>query len=370
MGKDRTHKGMWQTRMDQYTAQSSGAGLQKDPSSALEKGAEPTGAQILATIESSRHAMQTQIAAISVDANLLRADLRVVAERSVATEKQVTCLQSEMDTVKASMAIPEAKTHKLEARVEDAEGASTYLGAQALNRGIVLWGLHVGGGGGRPGDVVGPAIPLWRLRPDLLGDPENKKDFQDVLVGYFHTNWSTAGTRGLEREALKVVIRGESLKKTYGIWERLHRELTRQEEVLAAIQRQVDSGDALEADCLEVRGRIVDLWDRLENYVHRNYRQRLFREGDRSGHMLAWLLRQERSIPIIQMLRDSSGERIVGQLRVNAHLCEHLRVIYTSPWTVGETQIQEYLDDLRLPRLTAAQLFFIRSPIEFALLEL
>ncbi|KAJ1112148.1 hypothetical protein NDU88_000416 [Pleurodeles waltl] len=54
--------------------------------------------------------------------NLLRTDLRVVAERSVATEKQVTCLQSEIDTLKASVAILEAKTHKLEVRVEDAEG--------------------------------------------------------------------------------------------------------------------------------------------------------------------------------------------------------------------------------------------------------
>ncbi|KAJ1142665.1 hypothetical protein NDU88_008978 [Pleurodeles waltl] len=65
--------------------------------------------------------MQTQIAAIAVDVNLLRADLRVVAERSVATEKQVMCLQSEMDTLKASVAILEAKMHKQEVRVEDAE---------------------------------------------------------------------------------------------------------------------------------------------------------------------------------------------------------------------------------------------------------
>ncbi|KAJ1142644.1 hypothetical protein NDU88_008957 [Pleurodeles waltl] len=120
MGKDRTHKGMQQTRMDQYTAQSSVVSLQKDPPGPLEKGAEPTGAQILAAIESSRHAMQTQIAAIAVDINLRRADLRVVAERSVATEKQVTCLKSDMNTLKALVAILEAKTHKLEARSPEA----------------------------------------------------------------------------------------------------------------------------------------------------------------------------------------------------------------------------------------------------------
>ncbi|KAJ1199756.1 hypothetical protein NDU88_003589 [Pleurodeles waltl] len=174
-----------------------------------------------------------------------------------------------------------------------------------------------------------PAIPLWRLRPDLLSDPEYKKDLQDVLVGYFHTNWGTAGTRGSEWKALKVVIIGESLSKTYGIRHRLDRELTSQE---ANLQGQVDNGDASEADCLEVRGRNVDLWDRLENYVSRNYRQRLFREGDRSGRMLAWLLWRERPVLIIQMLRGSSGEMILGQLK-----------------------IQKYLNDLRLPRHMAAQ---------------
>ncbi|KAJ1158047.1 hypothetical protein NDU88_010743 [Pleurodeles waltl] len=124
--------------MDQYTVQSSGVSLQKDPPAPLEKGAEPTGAQILAAIESSRQAMQTQIAAIAVDVNLLRADLRVVAERSVATEKQVTCLQSEMDTLKALVAILEANMHKLEARVEDAEGTvrRCYLRIVSFPKGV------------------------------------------------------------------------------------------------------------------------------------------------------------------------------------------------------------------------------------------
>ncbi|KAJ1143790.1 hypothetical protein NDU88_010094 [Pleurodeles waltl] len=124
MGKDRANKETQQTRMDQYTAQSSEASLQMDHPGPLEKGAEPTGVQFLAAIESSSRATQTQIAAIAVDVNLLRSDLRVVAECSVATGQQVTCMQSDVDTLKASVAILEAKTRKMEVRVEDAEGES------------------------------------------------------------------------------------------------------------------------------------------------------------------------------------------------------------------------------------------------------
>ncbi|KAJ1099473.1 hypothetical protein NDU88_004574 [Pleurodeles waltl] len=79
MGKDRANKGTQQTRMDQYTAQNPGANVQSESPATSEKGAEHTGAQILAAIESSSQATQAQIAAIEVDVNLLRADLRVVA---------------------------------------------------------------------------------------------------------------------------------------------------------------------------------------------------------------------------------------------------------------------------------------------------
>ncbi|KAJ1206453.1 hypothetical protein NDU88_001858 [Pleurodeles waltl] len=80
MGKDRANKGTQKAQMDQYTAQNAGASLQKDSPGPSEKGAEHTGVQILAGIKSSSWATQNQIAAIAVDFNLLRADLRVAAE--------------------------------------------------------------------------------------------------------------------------------------------------------------------------------------------------------------------------------------------------------------------------------------------------
>ncbi|KAJ1164111.1 hypothetical protein NDU88_004557 [Pleurodeles waltl] len=155
------------------------------------------------------------------------------------------------------------------------------------------------------------------------------------------TNWGTATTRGVKWGALKVVIRGESLSKTYGIRKRLDQEVARQEKVLTALQHQIDNGYSSESACLEVGGRIVELWDRLDSYVRRNYRQQLYRKGDRSGHVLAWLLRPKRPVPIIQMLRGPSGELILGQLRVNSHLREHLQALYTAPYGVDVARIGE-----------------------------
>ncbi|KAJ1175296.1 hypothetical protein NDU88_000584 [Pleurodeles waltl] len=71
--------------------------------------------------------------------------------------------------------------------------------------------------------------------------------------------------------------------------------------------------------------------------------------------MLAWLLRRECPIPIVQMLRGPAGEKILGQLWVNSHLREHLQNIYATPCGVGVSRIGEYLDGLQMPRLTEAQ---------------
>ncbi|KAJ1135282.1 hypothetical protein NDU88_001723 [Pleurodeles waltl] len=218
-----SNKGAQQTKMEQYTAQNAGGSLQKDYRMPTGKGDEPTGIQILAAIEASGQAVQVQIAAIAVDINLLRVDLRVVAEHSVATEKQVTSLQTDMDTLKATVRflsdhVPlllECETH-----------------------------------------TPRPKILMWRLRPELLGDPEYKGDMRMDLNGYFTVKWSTTLTQGIEWEALNVVIRGESIGKTFGIRKKLEWELTQQEDVLTALQSRVTSGEISEADCHVTRTKI------------------------------------------------------------------------------------------------------------------
>ncbi|KAJ1084387.1 hypothetical protein NDU88_004536 [Pleurodeles waltl] len=186
-----------------------------------------------------------------------------------------------------------------------------------------------------------PAVLLWRMRPELLGDLKYRRDIQEALTGYFARNWTTAKSCGIEWEALKVMIRGESLTKTYGIRKKLELELTQQEDAPGALQHQIDNGGTLEAESQVVRACIGALWGRLDSYVRKDFRQRLHREGDRSGRLLAWQLRREHSIPMILSLWGPAGGRILGQTRVNAHLREHLEAIYFSLLCNVSSQIRE-----------------------------
>ncbi|KAJ1166338.1 hypothetical protein NDU88_006742 [Pleurodeles waltl] len=128
---------------------------------------------------------------------------------------------------------------------------------------------------------------MW---PELLGDHEYRRDIQEALNGYFGENWTTAQSCGIEWEALKVVVRGKSLTKTYNIRKKLDQELAQQEDALNTLQCQIDNSVASEAESRVVHGRIGALWSRLDNYVRKDFRQRLYREGDRSGCMVALLL--------------------------------------------------------------------------------
>ncbi|KAJ1160206.1 hypothetical protein NDU88_000708 [Pleurodeles waltl] len=137
---------------------------------------------------------------------------------------------------------------------------------------------------------------------------------EEVLAGYFNETWTTALSRGLEWEALKVVIRGENLAKTYGIRKKLDRELAQQGDALNALQSQIEKGDALENESRVVRGRIGALWSRLDSYVRKDFQQRLHQEGDQSGCLFAGLLCCERSTLVILSLRGPTGDRILVKL--------------------------------------------------------
>ncbi|KAJ1173880.1 hypothetical protein NDU88_005705 [Pleurodeles waltl] len=128
-----------------------------------------------------------------------------------------------------------------------------------------------------------PVIPLWKMRPELLRDPEYKGDIQAARDGYFSVNWYTIRTCGIEWEALKVVTRCKSIGISYGIRKKKEWELTQQEDMLTALRSRVASVDASETDCRETHTKIGAIWNRLDSYKSKDYRQRLYCSGDRSG---------------------------------------------------------------------------------------
>ncbi|KAJ1175184.1 hypothetical protein NDU88_000475 [Pleurodeles waltl] len=85
---------------------------------------EPLRAALLEAIQRSRAAREGQIAGVSVEINLLRADLRKVADKVSEAETNIGMLQLEIRQLKQQMARVTTLTSALEERAEDTEGHS------------------------------------------------------------------------------------------------------------------------------------------------------------------------------------------------------------------------------------------------------
>lgn len=85
---------------------------------------EQSQAELLAAINGSRTVLETKIEALSIDVNLLRIDLRKVADKVEMAESNITELQGEVTVLKQQMAQMTTATAELELRMEDAEGCS------------------------------------------------------------------------------------------------------------------------------------------------------------------------------------------------------------------------------------------------------
>ena len=139
-----------------------------------------------------------------------------------------------------------------------------------------------------------PGILLWRLRSEALGDVGFREEVREIMEGHFNTNWNMTAHRCSEWNALKVVMRGECISKISGSRVSLEAELKSSEEDLARLQREDRTHGFNDTELLEMHRRVSEIWAGLDKLVRTEYRQCLHREGDRSGTMLAWLLKRER----------------------------------------------------------------------------
>ncbi|KAJ1217311.1 hypothetical protein NDU88_004905 [Pleurodeles waltl] len=107
----------------------------------------------------------------------------------------------------------------------------------------------------------------------------------------------------------------------------------------------------------EVHRRGSAIWDRLDYHVRKDYRQHLQRQGDKSGRMLALLLKHECPPLIILALHRPDGALplTMGQIAINIHLHDHLVEVYASPAQAEAPMVEGFIAQIDIHKLTEAQ---------------
>lgn len=125
MRKDRMSRSTQPNTITQYTTQrlpSQRITRQTGQDGEPEDTGEPSRAELLKAIQGSHSALERQIETVSIDVNLLRTDLRKVADKVTDAEGNIEQLQGEVASLKKTVTHLTAATSALERRAEDAEG--------------------------------------------------------------------------------------------------------------------------------------------------------------------------------------------------------------------------------------------------------
>ncbi|KAJ1090970.1 hypothetical protein NDU88_004098 [Pleurodeles waltl] len=93
----------------------------------------------------------------------------------------------------------------------------------------------------------------------------------------------------------------------------------------------------------------------MDCYVRKACRHCLHGDGNKSGHMPAWLLKREWPLLLILGLRDPVASMIFGQVAINLALCDHMWTVYYALEVNGPIEASNVLDSITLPCLAGAQ---------------
>ncbi|KAJ1081010.1 hypothetical protein NDU88_001197 [Pleurodeles waltl] len=114
----------------------------------------------------------------------------------------------------------------------------------------------------------------------------------EVIEHYFTENWGRASTRAVEWDAMKVVLRGEFLKVTYGVKPQHSRSLDVLEKRLGDLEKGKPEQHQRLSKWKECKRELLETLDSLDKFVRTSYMHRLHMEGVKASRLLATLLQK------------------------------------------------------------------------------
>ncbi|KAJ1136101.1 hypothetical protein NDU88_002519 [Pleurodeles waltl] len=207
------------------------------------------------------------------------------------------------------------------------------------------------------------AIPMWRLQVEALHDPAFIDALRTALKQYWESNTGTTNLRATEWDAHKVVIRGHCISTTWGVRRTLHAEVSKLEEKLRALENAVACNVTPYSALRETRAEHAKADATLRLHDHKHHMARLQAEGDRSGRLLAWLLREDRRCPPIGSIITGVGAIATTQVNINDAFREYYTQLYTKSTSCTIQQLESFLADSPLPQLTNTDRESLEAPI-------
>ncbi|KAJ1137930.1 hypothetical protein NDU88_004324 [Pleurodeles waltl] len=191
------------------------------------------------------------------------------------------------------------------------------------------------------------------MRAKDLADPPFEQTIVQSLTCYFQENWGTSGSRATEWDAMKSILQGVCIKTSHGGRQQLEKDIHTLENTSGRIEQELPTRHNRLGDWTETRKQLLDAWIRLEKYLYMAHRQHLHSGGDKTGAMLARLVRRETLHTPIFSITDTRGQTVYSQEAIHDIFHFHLCTCYAPPPTIHVSDIDAYLTRLTLPVLSS-----------------
>lgn len=196
-----------------------------------------------------------------------------------------------------------------------------------------------------------PAIPNWRLNPELLNNLVFRKAVRTGVTQYFLENEGTASSIAVEWDAFKVVVRGLCITNVVGVWKTLLQDIDTAGQRLREQERTRPGQPQRHRELLEAREAVAVAVERLHCFDYKKYVACAHIERDKSGTLLAWLANPERRGSTILELYSPSGELCRTHQGINEQFLAYYTELYQSKIAMNEDVLGEFLGAADLPEI-------------------
>uniref|UniRef100_A0A669D815 Reverse transcriptase domain-containing protein n=1 Tax=Oreochromis niloticus TaxID=8128 RepID=A0A669D815_ORENI len=205
----------------------------------------------------------------------------------------------------------------------------------------------------------------WRFNTSLLKDEDFIKYFKKEWTSYLDFNDTPGTSASVLWEAGKAVMRGKIIsfsshkkKEENKNIQELEKTIKSLEEAYASHQDQ-ETLNKIRKTKLELN----EIIDKKTKFLVQRLRLQNYEHGNKSGQFLANQLKINKEKTTICAVQDSSGNTIYDPKQINNIFRDFYKTLYSPQINPSKKEIDQFLDNITLPKLLDTQAMALDSPL-------
>ena len=212
-------------------------------------------------------------------------------------------------------------------------------------------------------EVVASPIPTWRLQPAALEDSSFREAIGEAIEKYFQINEGTASTVSVEWDAFKTVLRGQCIGIQWNMRKQLDTQIRNVEQKLMSLEARAVTDTQVREELTEMLADRAGNMEQLRCLNFKAHAVKTHDKADKSGTILAWLIKQETTTGPITSLQTTSGNMVYTQQEIHKVMVSHYSTTYQKRPTTTKAEIMTFLSHIELPNISNEEAEEINTPL-------